>query len=176
MPKETVPVTPTMNFRKGHATNSTATSFASKIPTITEPSGDGVHKVAPGSWMPNAIMAVFFGAGSENDTFSARIIGWRKIATGGGDPNTLYIPMVLAELGCTISATVGIANSPLVATDRFVDTISLITGNDDVSIDIVSPTADEIGHVVLDIKGCNYLEFSYDMTGATNGNCVFAYL
>ena len=175
----TVPVTPTMDLRKMLATNSTDTAFDSIIPKTTEPSGDGLIKTSEGGGgvMPNAIKVLFYGTGDDNDTFSARVIGWHKIGVGTG-AGRLWVPIILAELACTMSATVGIANAPVVATERFVDTITLVTGNDDISIDIVSPTGDEIAHAVLDLKGCQYIEFSFDTTAGDPTGCggLFAYL
>jgi hypothetical protein len=121
----------------------------------------------------NQVLIVPFGAGTENTTFSMRIIGWRVAGRGMA---ALWIPVVLAEIACTLSATVGVAGKEAVATDRFVDTITLVTGTQNVSMELVSPTGDEIGHVLVDIKGFQKLELSYDMTGATNGNALLAFL
>jgi hypothetical protein len=71
-----------------------------------------------------------------------------------------------------------VAGTPVVATERFVDTITLVTGNDDISVDIVSPTADEIAHVMLDCKGFMKIEITFDMTTGdpTGGNCLVSLL
>jgi hypothetical protein len=105
-----------------------------------------------------------------------RLIGWRKL---GSDPATqLWIPVVLAELACTACAVTGVAGKLIVATERFCDTITLVTGNDDISIDIVSPTGDVIAHALADIKGFSKLEITFDSTaaGTTAMNCLYAFV
>ncbi len=162
-------------FKKALATNSTQTSFASKIPTITEPTNDGVHDLAKnGGVAPNGIVIVPYGLGADDNAFAMRIIGWRKI---GNDPLTwLWIPVVIAELTCTMSSVTGIAGRQVLNTEFFCDTLALVTGNDDVSIDIVSPTGNVVAHAVVDAKGFQKIEFSFDMTtgNPTSANCLFA--
>jgi hypothetical protein len=176
--------TESMRFRRVRRTNSTETSFASRVPTATEPKSaasatatsqevtDLLTQGSANGGVQTRGLFVFFGAGTEDTTFSARVIGWRVI---GSDPEAdLWVPVVLAEFACTLSATVGVAGTPCVATDRFVDTITLVTGNDDVSVDFVSPTADEIAHAVVDLKGFAKVEVSFDLTGATDANALVA--
>ena len=59
----------------------------------------------------------------------------------------------MTELTCTMGAITGIVGRIIINTERFCDTIALVTGNDDVSIDIVSPTGDVGAHAVLMLKG-----------------------
>lgn len=180
------------DFIEARSVNATDTSFPSRIPTVTEPVLDAGTatgqatidllarngpKDAP---VQNSALFVFFGTGNEDTTFSARVIGWRRLK---GNPyhtssptKDLWVPVVLAEFGCTLSATVGVAATPVVAADRFVDTITLVTGNEDVSVDFVSPTGDEIAHALVDVKGFQKLEVTFDMTGATDGNALVALL
>ena len=162
-------------FAKALATDSADTSFASKIPTGTEPTGNGIIEIgANGLAVQNGIILVPYATAGNDDTFSMRLIGWRKLGT---DPATLlWIPVVLAELACTASTVVGVAGRLVVATERFVDTITLVTGNDDISIDIVSPTGNVVAHAVADIKGFQKLELTFDSTavGATAMNCLYS--
>lgn len=177
--------TPGEAYRKGRSVNATNTSFASIIPTVTEPKGDAgtatgnsvidcLNGAAHGAGVPNAVKLVFYGTGNDDTTFSVRLIGWNQI---GDDVNTnIWVPIILAEFGCTLSATVGIAGRTVVATERFVDTISVITGNAGVGMDVVSPTAEEIASAVIDLKGAQKIELSYDMTGATGANALVSFL
>ena len=137
---------------------------------------------ASGTWRPvqavlsRTVLLLPYATAGDNDTFSMRLIGWRVL---GSLPTTLlWVPIVLLEIACTASATVGIASRLVVATERFVDTITLVTGNEDVSVDIVSPTSDEIAHAVADLKGSQKIEFTFDSTaaGTTAMNCLFALL
>ena len=55
--------------------------------------------------------------------------------------------------------------------------LTLATGfNSNVSTEIVSPTGDVIAHCVQDVKGFAKVEVTFDMTGATNGNALYALL
>lgn len=167
--------TQSSRFAKARTANATDTSFPSKIPTATEPSGTGVVELIQnklGGPIQNSVLVVAFGAGSDDTTFSVRVIGWRLF---GDDPQTqLWIPAVLAELACTLSSAVGVAGKVVVNTERFADTITLVTGNDDISIDIVSPTGNVVAHAAVDIKGFQKLEFTFDLTGATDANVLYS--
>ena len=170
--------TVSMPFRKAMATNASDSAFPSKIPTGTEPSADGVITLGEnaGSVVQNGVLIVPYATAGDNDTFSLRVIGWRRLGDQVG--TLLWIPVVLCEIACTASATVGVAGRLVVATERFVDTITLVTGNEDISIDIVSPAAEEIAHVVTDLKGFQKVEFNFDSTaaGTTGMNCLIAFV
>ena len=160
---------------KTHATDATDTSFPSKIPTGTEPSGNGVIELGLyGGLIQNGIVLLPYATSGDNDTFSMRLIGWRVL--GSLSTTLLWVPVVLVELACTASTVVGVATRLVAATERFVDTITLVTGNDDISIDIVSPTGNVIAHVVADLKGFQKVELTFDSTaaGTTAMNCLYS--
>jgi hypothetical protein len=172
-------------FRKARSVNQTSNGYVSKVPTATEPSGDAgtatgasvIDLGKGGSTAQNGLLAVFYGTGSNNNTFSARVIGWRS--AGSNAPDTmLWIPVVLVEFALTLSSTpAGVVGKTIVATELFADTIALTYGNDDISVDIVSPAADIIAHAVLDLKGFQKVEFSFTTGGsATDCNSLLALL
>src|SRR5262245_61439641 len=104
------------------AANSNDANFvATKIPTITEPGGIKIGQ-ENGGYVPQCMLIVPIGLGADNDVFSVRIIGWRRIGSGNA-PNVLWVPTCLGEFACTCCATVGIAGAPVIATERFCDTI-----------------------------------------------------
>ena len=173
------------------ATSATDATFPSKIPTVTEPTGAGVLDLASqGGVVPSRIVVLPFGAGADNTTFDMRIIGWRKLGALP-TPGELWIPTVLAQVSCTLSAAIGIAGAPLVATDRFADTIILhatitaqgkTTDTDSAGaastgrIVFTSPANDLVAHFTVELEGCQKVEFTFDMTGATNGNALVSFL
>ncbi len=171
-----------MNFRKARAVNCTSSSFPSRIPTLTEPSGDAgtatgasvIDLCLTEGPMQNGCKLVAYGAGSDNDTFAMRVIGWQAI--GKKPAAQLWIPVVLAELTCTLSAVIGVAGGLLITTDRLCDTLVIVTGNAGVSVDVVSPTGDVVAHAMVDLKGFQKLEICFDMVTATNGNCLVSLL
>lgn len=175
-----------LEWFKARQANATDASFPSRIPQATEPTGvgDSVAQATAsavidlrggsGNVVQNAIVVRPFGAGSDNNTMSVRFIGWTYLTDYTRDPNTgIWVPTLLAELACTLSAVVGVAGKAVVATDRFADTITLTYGNDDVSIDIVSPANDLSAHAVLDLKGSQKLEICTSTgSSATSCNCL----
>ena len=167
------------DWKKAFATNSTSSSFAALIPTVTEPSGDGIWPTSIGGAARKQVECLFFGAGADNATFDVQLIGWKRLPSPTNASLHLWIPTLLASFTCTIDAVqIGIAGAVCVATDLFVDTIVAKTGttDDGINIDILSPAGSSIGQVTVDLKGSQKLQFSFDMTGATNGNALFALL
>lgn len=176
-------------------TNQTSASFVSRLPKAAEPVGDAdtatgasiidLTHVAEGSPQTgpsqNGVCACFFGAGSNTNTFSARIIGWSAIGTDRKNSvtpdNRLWVPIVLAELLCTIkSAIPGVANTVLGTTQLFADTIAVVgtAANQGVGIDIVSAGNSTIAHVFCDLRGSQKLEFSFS-TGSSATSCNALY-
>lgn len=166
------------------AANATATSFQSRIPTTTEPTvgdsstsgtvGGGIIRVGGGEkFVPNNLLIVPFGTGSDTNTFKMRLLGWK--ATKGGLATRLWVPIPLVEYTCTVTTAVGIAAKYLVATDRFCDTLSLASGyNANVSTELITPTGDIIASLVVDVKGFDLLEFQFDRnSSATSCNALY---
>lgn len=178
------------------ATNSTSASFTQWTVTNTEPVGvrmgedaaaAGIFNIpSSGNLVPDKLRISFFGAGSDNDTFSARIIGWER--RGSNPVTTEWNPIILATFACTLSSMVR-AN---VATDKIVDTItetSMIAPepryNDlDATPAVVyggtciiaSPANNFEAFAIVPIYGVEKIQFDFDMTGATSGNCWFRFL
>ncbi len=160
-------------FKKALATSSTATGFASKVPTITTPSGDGVHDIAipnSGGSTPERIRIIPWGTGADNGIFEMRVIGWFPLQTASDVK--LWIPTVLVGLTCTMGASVGVATAPLVATSRFADTIALValfdpfTTSDvtnDGTTEVFSPTNDLIAWAEFSLRGAHKIEFTFDL-------------
>lgn len=161
------------------ATNATDNSFPSRIPTTTEPTGDGVLSVPnPGQVSPTNAMIVPFGVGSDNHTFDLRVIGWRKV-TGSG-LTSLWVPVVLGQFACTLSTAVGVANTPVSASNRFADTISRTLGIENVADQVVSPAGASldnlVGHILMDVKGFSKIELNFDVGTAASGNALVAWM
>jgi hypothetical protein len=176
-------------LKKALATSSTSTSFASKIPTITEPTGAGVHDLGHSGCLSELMRVMFYGEGADDTTFDVRIIGWDKTIDVSGKP--LWVPQILCTLSCTLSTVVGIAGSYLTADERIADTLVVhatvapqATYTDLVSaaaatrgtVEIFSPANNLVAWANVKLHGCRKVEFSFDMTGATNGNVLFRLL
>lgn len=179
-------------WRKFRTVNCTDTSFPSKIPTVTEPSGVGataggaavIDLINSGSnrfvgSMQNGINLVFFGAGSDTNTFSCRGIGWSCISDSPAlaitDDTRLWIPTPLFEVSVALSVQVGIAGKSVINTDRFADAISITTttANQGVDVDVRSPANDTMAEMYVDLRGHMKFELIFDCTGATDCNALY---
>jgi hypothetical protein len=159
-----------------NAANVTAASITEPVPTITKPSGDGVLVLGDGGQQTaSAIKLVFFGVGSDSNTFVANVYGWEIVPGAGvlGDSD-LWVPVLLASFtGITLDSTQpGLAGTLVGATQYFATGITLGTGNQGVGLDVVSGghVAHEIAHVIIDMKGARLGEVRYG-TGSSATSC-----
>src|SRR3990167_10925394 len=102
--------------RRWRATNENASGFASKIPTITEPSGDGILDLAKMSIVPKLLKIWPILLGADDDVSSMRLIGWHQCLLAGS--TTLWFPTIIGEFVCTASTAVGIAAATVLDTER----------------------------------------------------------
>lgn len=182
-------------WQKARATNATDTSFSARPPTITEPSGDGVVGLAgpaPGGVAPGRVVFIPYGAGDDDDVFDLRLLGWRRVGSGAGPADVLWVPTILAQFTCTMGTAVGVAGAPVVATERFCDTIVIhatitaqlkSTDTDGAGaastghVLVCSPANNLVAHAVVLTEGCEKVELLFDMTTGdpTNGNCLVSF-
>ena len=185
MPRATTILTHHEPLRLARPINTTATSYPSRLPTITEPVSAGtatatsqfVHTLGyNGSCASNVVQIFPFGLGSDTNAFNMRVLGWRFLPATVALP-AMWFPFPLAEFLCTLSSTLpGIADQQIIATSLFADTITLVgsVGNANISCEIVSPANDTMAHVIVDLKGCTKFEIIFDMVSATDGNAILA--
>jgi hypothetical protein len=152
-------------------TDATDTSFATKHPTGTEPTGDAVidlNSYGEAREVQESLFLIPFGAGADNTTYDMRVIGWRKVGTGD---STLWVPQLICELSVTLGGIVGVANKLLGTSDRFADTLALNTG---IAVLYQGDADAQPALAEVDTMGCAKVEIIWDMTGATSGNCLWA--
>lgn len=163
------------SWQRLFATNSTASSFASRAETLTRPvhsSTQGIIEMSPGGGAgPNGLMLLFFGTDANNENFNARILGWDYSLLAGVE---VWNFVVLCQFAVTLGNIAGVAGGEVSATGFVADTIALTYGNDDVSVDITSPANDVRAHAILDTKGCRIVEVQFDMnSSAASANCLY---
>lgn len=158
-------------FAKALSTSSTASSFTTKTPTGTEPTGNAIISFTQSLKMPTYLEFLPYGLGDDNDEFSMRVWAWRQFRA-----SNLWIPKLLCEVACVMCASTGVAGTDVVATERFVDAITLVFGNDGENIRRLSPGSDLIASLLVDVQGAQKIELDFDMTtGApTNANALYA--
>lgn len=142
-------------FRLLFASAVTASSITAPVATTTAPTGDGIINMAsnPSSSaapLSNSAAIAFFGGNDNNETFTARITGWRKI----GD---LWIPTPLLSLAGTLGAMTGVAGQSVTASQLFADTLAASTAFTS-AYEIINPTADQVAIVKVDAFGCEKLQ------------------
>lgn len=169
-------------LKRALVTSSTDTSFPAKIPTITEPTNDGVVQLAtgPGGIVPCKMRLFPFGTGADNGVFDMRVIGWTRY-TAGTSSGIIWWPYILASYTCTMSADVGVAGAPIVATERACDTV-VILSEPTITSDVTrfgtswvySPANDTQGWVQMQIGPVEKIEFTFDLGSGspTAANCL----
>lgn len=132
-----------------------------------------------GQHAQNFIILCPYALGSDNNTFSLRVIGWRAIGENV-EGTMLWIPVPLVELACTISGTqIGVAGKTILNTEMFADTLTIAgtTANAGVSVDVVSPANDTIAHATVDLSGFEKCEICFSTGGsATSCNALVSLL
>jgi hypothetical protein len=151
-------------------------AFPTIIPTVDEPTGNGVINLTTGEGaaVPNGIGLLPIGTGANDAVVTGfRIYGWkyRRANAGSGSTRTkgLWIPYLLAQFAGVCSATTGVDGTDIPSTYFFLDTITLTTGNANVSNEIISPTGDVIAHCLIANKGCRKLQMTLDMGANLTG-------
>jgi hypothetical protein len=160
------------------------------VATLTKPSGSGVIDLANNqSKLAGTLKIIPIATSGENDTMDMRVVGWER-AVGTDPTKTLWIPHILGQFTCTLSAKVGVAGALVVATERFADTIvthATVTGAQAKTTDtdgagaastgtilITSPANDLIAHIEMPTFGCELIELLFDTTagGTTAMNAL----
>ena len=161
----------------------TATTFPSKIPTTTQPSGDGVIVFGHGGGedCPGHLMLIPYGAGSATNTMNVQVIGWRATRLNIGVK--LWIPVVLCTYAVTLGTGTGVAGADLTTTALFATTITstggptfITSGAAPVSIDWlqISPGSNGIGMISQRSFGFRLLEVIFNTnSSATSCNALY---
>jgi hypothetical protein len=171
------------SWQRARRVNATDNGFPSRVPTRTKPSGKGTDAAqatssavfgdADSLLVQNSVMMKFYGVGSNNNTFSARLVGWAHVIEEGDLSSDFWDPTDLFEVQVTLTSTiVGPTNGLLGATQLFADTITLTgtTANANVNIMICSPANDRAGYLTIDFVGFQMIEPIFT-TGASATSC-----
>ena len=179
--------------RKFRSVNSDSSAFPSLADSLTPPPSDqgtaagrATIELAPSAGeVPNYIQLWPYGLGSDNDTFSMRIIGWRRIVPCDSNGMCQWTPHIIAEIACTISTAVGIAGGQVLNTERYADTITIVseptitaaTTREGASLILNSPANNTRANIILCTEGCEKLELQFDQTLGTPGmNALYTLL
>lgn len=157
-------------LQRVRTTSSTDSTFPSKAPTATAPTGDGVIGDPIVQGAPSWVQIIPFGDGADNATFDLRVIGWKVSDLG------LWVPTILAQAACTLSAAVGVASTEVLATQRFTDTITLTQVQANVDSKLSSPTGDLVASFQVETRGSALIEVIFDLGTATGANALVSWV
>lgn len=158
-------------------TNSTASSITEPIPTTTVPTGDGVIPMGEtfGEECANSLKLIPYGTTTSGNAFTMKVYQWDVVppirSTIGGLP--LYVPTLLASFTVTLGNVTGVAGTDVNASQLFATTITLTTGNANVSNEIISPGSNVLAHIIVDAKGSQFVEIRTAVSTATDANCLY---
>jgi hypothetical protein len=156
-------------LQRVRATSATG-SFPSHVPTATQPTDAGVVGDPIVQGAPQWIQVIPFGDGADNSTFDLRVIGWKVSDLG------LWVPTVLAQAACTLSAAVGVAGTEVVAAQRFADTITLTQVLTNVDSKLSSPTGNLAASFQVETRGCALIEVTFNLGTATGANALVSWV
>lgn len=156
-------------LQRVRATSATG-SFPSRVPTATAPTGDGIVNDPIVQGAPEWVQVVPFGDGADNATFDCRVIGWKVSDLG------LWVPTILAQAACTLSAAVGVNAYEVTASQRFADTITLTQVLANVDSKLSSPTGDLVGSFQVQTRGCVLIEVTFSLGTATGANALVSWV
>ena len=183
--------TMSQSFRLARSVDQTSTSYVSKVPTTTEPTGDAatatgasVIDLCPGHGIlaQNKALIVPFGTGTDAQTFSIRVIGWRRLALADGQCSRSLDSGESARSAMRLDTnSPGVAGTAIDASHYFCDTITVTKGStlsgELASENIISPANDTIACVTVDLKGFSKLELTFTTgSSASAANAVLALL
>lgn len=155
--------------------NANTSAFTAKTAgVLVEPTGNLVYQIAdPGYGFRGRVRIFPIGMGSDEDAFSFRIWGWTRIGSGVS-PGTLWIPGELGEYGAVLGTFAGVTASPVLNTELFADTITVVkepVTTADVTnagtTEIMSPANNTPAWIELRLHGVEKLEFDFDQTTNT---------
>jgi hypothetical protein len=169
-------------YRSALATNSTSTGFTSKTSTATKPTGTGVFdllgttlSVSAGGYVPRFVELLPFGKDGNNDTFDMRLWGWsRWVDSTLTYPATVWIPKLLMELNVVLG---NITLTGIGTGNYQSDTLTIADG--DSTSPIISPASDTGASILVHMRGCELIEFDWDLAGAQESvsmNCLFKFM
>ena len=140
----------------------------SVVPTGLQPGGNG--------YVPNRLLLHPYGLGNNNDAFTMRVLGWRRVLPlGASEQRKFFVPVILADVLCTMGNFTGLAGFPVLNTEFFCDTVAksiepLKTGNTTLLDGLVvyySPANDTPGCVLIPLQGVEAFEVQFDQTTNT---------
>lgn len=159
----------TSKLSRVRATSATG-SFPSKVPTATQPTGAGVVGDPVVQGAPQYAQVIPFGDGADDSTFDLRVIGWKV------SDLDLWVPTILAQAACTLSAAVGVDTYEATSSQRFADTISLTQVRADVDSKLSSPTGNLIASFQVETRGCAFIEVTFNLGTATGANALVSWV
>ena len=154
------------DFQDVLPTDSTDSSYTAKVPTTTEPSGDGIISLPEvGKFVPEHVFLMPYGTNAANEVFAMRVWGW-----GYDRTDKLWIPFLLNETTCTLGNIVASKG----ANTFLCDTLIVVSAQGDTgNTTFISPVGDVPGSIIMPTNGARKLEFLFKKSTAAAANCLY---
>lgn len=155
-----------------------ATSIANPATSFASPgSGQttGVITMGAGSeFSNNGLLLIPYGVGSATNTFLMSVFAWDFVHPVVTQRAQVWVAWLLASFTCTLNTVAGLAGGEVDETQLFCGTIALVSGNANISNEIVSPTGNLIASIVLDTKGAKMVQPLFARNAsATSANAIY---
>lgn len=169
---------PTATILQRALTNaSTASSFAAVATKTAEPAtvdtttpnAEGNTAVFKSSGQSLYLMP--FGTDAADETFSIRLVGWKKL-TGGDGVTPLWVPTHLGDVNVTLGSSVGVAGGIVTDSQYFADTLALASGGW-ADIKLIQTAGNLPAAIIVPSKGFEYIQALFDSTGAASMNLLW---
>ena len=162
-------------YRRVLSTNTTASAFTARVDLLTMPAAPAGESTTGYVYVgdSNTVLIKFYGTDADNETGSVRVYGLKAIERPGNA--TSFTHVLLGEYTFTLSSTLtGVAGGVVGATEFYADTITAVIDVANVSDMIISPTGGVPAHLVIDVKGFQYLLVEPIIGTATSVNVLVA--
>lgn len=128
----------------------TSATITAPSATTTEPTGNGIYDMTQNHVPLNNAAIAFFGGNANNDTFTARVTGWRRVGT-------LWVPIPLLAISGLLGNHNGVSAAAVTNLQFFADTITIDTAFT-AAYEVINPGSDQIAMVKVDMAGCEKLQ------------------
>jgi hypothetical protein len=158
-----------------YGTNVTTATITLPTQSITPPTTGTINWGLDGDASASVLKIMFFGVGSDTNTGLANVYGWEEVVDQTAPASGFtWIPTLLAAFSFELdSGQPGVANSIIPATNFWATTITTVTGNAGVNLDVISPGhGKDIAHAWIMTKGARKIQVLFGLnSSSTSLNC-----
>jgi hypothetical protein len=192
MPNDVMLMTMAQKFKPCRAVNQTSGSYVAKVPQVGAPTlsslwGGSTADTATsqacqllanegGSASQNGVKIAFYGTGTNGQTFNCKVYGWTPVLLQNQPLQETWISILMCELQATLDSNLPGVDAVITSGMLFASQITIVTGNANVSVEVVTNSSDDVAHAMVDMKGARRMELTFKVGTATDANALVALL